>query len=333
MLDIVFLVNIEAGRLERKACLLIESIRRFGGPMADTPIWSFQPREGEALLPETYQLLMREKVFHLHHPLNPHTDFPHPRVQKWGRKISGVLNKPYVAKFAEDCLRGKARRIAFLDSDTMVVQAPRDLLIEDPYVVGIRPEDKRGKIGVPRGEALTPFWKQLYKIGKIDPEKVWSVTTVLDQQEIYPYYNSGIVVANPEYGLFNRWLEITEGILRYKEDLDVFPHERSIFFTEQASMAAAIMSMLQPGQVKELDTRYNYPLHHQTGLSAEKRRDNLKEIVIAHYHGAFDEDEWKDAIRITEPYREFLQTRTPFEMPKRSLMQRAYRRIVSGVTS
>src|SRR5262245_5794489 len=51
LVAVVFCV--EPGRLESEACLLVESIRQFGGRFANAPLYAVQPRHVDPLRPET----------------------------------------------------------------------------------------------------------------------------------------------------------------------------------------------------------------------------------------------------------------------------------------
>ncbi len=48
--SLAFVFCVEPGWLEAQACLLSESIRRFGGTLADGPIYAVQPRGTQATL-------------------------------------------------------------------------------------------------------------------------------------------------------------------------------------------------------------------------------------------------------------------------------------------
>src|SRR5687767_10768249 len=61
-----FLIIAEAGSLERKTSMLVESIRIFGGPLKDAPIWVVQPRKGEPLQPKTLAFFDSRQV-HFHY--------------------------------------------------------------------------------------------------------------------------------------------------------------------------------------------------------------------------------------------------------------------------
>ena len=47
-----FVLVVEAGALEKKALLLLESIREFAGPFRRCPIWAVQPRLSPGAPPE-----------------------------------------------------------------------------------------------------------------------------------------------------------------------------------------------------------------------------------------------------------------------------------------
>jgi hypothetical protein len=140
--------------LEKQSLLLVRSIRRFAGRLRDIPLFSFSPRD--CLVPSARTLGEFESLNVVHQNIPLNTRY----------RDSGVANKPAVCAYAEATI--PAERLAFFDSDTVMLDEPLELLLDNGVDVAARPVDTEN-IGVARvdaglGTANERYWQTLYEI-------------------------------------------------------------------------------------------------------------------------------------------------------------------------
>ncbi len=300
-----FIIVIEAGILEENTLLLVESIREFGGPCRHSAIYVVQPREGVMISQKTMNVLTKHDVIYIRANFND-TWFSY-----------GVANKVYAAAFIESLVKGTVDSLTFLDSDTIIVNPPVDLFLETTGVVAVRPTDIRG-VGQLVSAPLTPYWESVWDVCGVNPPVGWDVSTTVDEQRIYPYFNSGLVTVNPQEGLFQLWRENMDRLAR-DERISSLPQrcdER--IYLDQAALAATILSKVSQQQTTILDHRYNYPLHLHGRMPQATRVSSLDELVVVHYHRIFQDRSWINNISVDGFLAKWLLARLPLSSGKTS---------------
>lgn len=265
--DIAALICSESGRLERFSLLLCETIRRRGGRYAGMPIFSFKPRPGPPLAERTLRGFAELGVIHLEGAFNS------------GLPGLGPANKPYIAAWAEASL--PYERLVVLDSDLLMLGEPVEFALPDGVTVAVAPEPLKlaGTNGADENAAMWDAYQAHLGI----TSNAADIVTLVDEQRIRGYYNSGCVVVRRDAGLIQVWLEAMESLARS----GLVPGDNRAFFTEQIALSLSIAKLgLEP---KILPASHNYPLPWHRQLPARTRVGSLNEIVIAHYHDMFDQ--------------------------------------------
>src|SRR5690606_20785312 len=125
--------------------------------------------------------------------------------------------------------------------------------------------------------ALDSYWKFIFKICKVDPDKVWHVNTTVDNVRIIAYFNSGVIFSNPKRKLFQNWESNFE---KLSNDANAFNLKGlQYFFLDQALLSATIMNLFLEAEVKNLENNYNFPILLQKELDTI----NISKIKIFHY--------------------------------------------------
>lgn len=324
-MSLAFVLVLEAGKLERQAELLVESIRRFAGLDKDSSIWAIQPRGGKLPSQRTLDVLMKFDVNFMRANLNVISS----RATEPDLKRYGFLNKAYAAAFVESFLVGQVETLVLSDTDTLVLHPPEELVLSDHEAVAIRPVD-RTNVGSPADQPVDAYWSKLYEVCGVDPRQVWNVETTTDLNNIRAYFNGGCVAAKPERRLFSLWKENLERFIQYEFDPAVCSREKQRFHIDQTTLAATLLANTSRGEVRLLSKGYNYPLHKQSQLPEKYRAASLAEIVSVHYHNLFHYSKWWDTIEVPEPYRSWLNEHLPLPSPKSR--HQAVKRIYKGVT-
>ncbi|MDY6936876.1 MAG: hypothetical protein SWY16_04345 [Cyanobacteriota bacterium] len=278
-IPVAFLICTEAGDLAEKSLLLARSLRCFGGQFQDAPIYSFQPRDGEAIEPQILEQFQELGVIHQQILLNTqYSDYP-------------IANKILVSAYGEENI--DAETLVFLDSDQVFFLEPTEFLLSSEVDVALRPVDSKHIGSTGEGDTEEAYWQKLYDLFKVDRE-IWVETTV-EKERIRGYWNSGIIAAKKASGLFSNWLKNFEIAMENQ----LIP-EAGMFHLDQLTLAATIAAMNL--EVLTLSPTYNYPLHKQSQLNEGDRIETFDKIVSIHYHWMFKGEDWRDALANLEGF-------------------------------
>ena len=261
------IIVVEAGDLEQKTRLLVESIRTFGGDIADSKIWAVKPRKGKALKRETLHFFKGRGVEFIDINLN----------KKW--YLYGFANKIYATAYIEEKYGSNYEILLFLDCDTVVISGINLLFFEERYALVIKPVDNKF-ISIGIDEKITEFWRMIYDNCGVHNYKSWVINTTVDNKEIIAHYNSGVIFSRSTYRIFEKWLINFENLTQdYRAYNLTF-----IQFTliEQALFAGTVIGFVPKNKVLHLSNNLNFPLTQYKKMNAFKG-----EIKILHYHNLF----------------------------------------------
>ena len=268
-LPIAFVMCTEAGGLERESLLMVESVRRFAGAMKNTPIYSYQVREGKDVSEPTLAKLESLGVKHQKIVLNTqYPDYP-------------LANKPLLGAYVEANL--DAEIIVFLDSDLVFFGEPREFYLPEAYDIGIRPEHEKMIGSTGADDPNDDYWQHLYSLAGVEQSDLY-VTTTVDRYKIRAFWNSGVVAVRRKAGIFTAWHKTFEKLVEPGITIN-----QANFYYEQSSLSATITA-LKP-KVWHFSPGYNYPIHAHNNLITSERKNSLTEIVCVHDH-FYRQREW-----------------------------------------
>jgi hypothetical protein len=285
----------EAG--ERLARIAVESLRAFGGPLGDCPVWAFalDPGRASAVLPDL------EGIERL--PLIVEEDCPpYPFAEK-----------VYACAQAEEMAGPEVRSLIWLSLDCLVVNPP--LLFDlDPQEgaaaaeAAFRPVHHRN-VGSLAAERLDDFWQRVYRALEID-EMPYTVESFADGQTLRPYFNTHCFALNPALGLGRAWWACFRSLVA-DEEFQAGPcrDELHRIFLHQAILSTLVAKLLDWERVRLLPPEYNYPLNLLRDIPSDRRAVTLNSLVNAVYEGTFP---WGE-IDIQEPLHSWLAERLPGE--------------------
>ncbi|HUP60954.1 MAG TPA: hypothetical protein VNA69_11095 [Thermoanaerobaculia bacterium] len=285
MSTIAFVACIERGELERKAVLLCRSIRRFAGRHSDAPIYTFQPREGTAIAPDTASQLADLGVHHNSERLN--TAFAH----------YGIGNKIFASARAEELASEDV--LVFLDSDTVIVDEPRMLELRNGIDAAVRPVDFHHSSAEPEsdddpfwhtrfrrvgssgpGDPMDAYWLKMYELLGVEARPF--VETACSRQRIRAYFNSGLIAVRRSAGLFTQWRDDFLGLMTVSH----IPRKGPLHYMDQLSLAVTLARVWP--RVEILDRRHNYALPARD-LSREPLLPVEDEALVhIHYNSLFE---------------------------------------------
>jgi hypothetical protein len=277
---VAFVLCIEENAIRPQALLLIESIRAFAGAHRNAQIWAVAPRPGLGVDDATRARLAALDATYVEEPLNlACPDY-------------GSANPVYAAAWV--ARRATATTLVVLDSDTLMLDEPE--LLGPGTDLAARPVDVKGCTTAGPGDPFEPYWESLCALAGASIDVLPFLETTLDRRRVRAAYNGGYGVVRRDSGilestaeLFTRAVEADVrplkgygGAPKFASTGVVSPAASEYWGSNQAALAVAAWSTTR--RVRELDARYNVPVHvlARDGGWSEEWRD-IRPVHV-HYH-------------------------------------------------
>ena len=270
--------------------LLIDSLRAFGGKLADAPFWVFAPD------PEPVRGLETKYTSVL--PLTvprPASAYP------FGNIVAACA-------CAEELAPAGTHSLIWIDSRVLVVQPPILFDLGPNSDAAFRPVHIRN-VGLPPSEPLDAFWQGIYAAVGVDDISV-TVTSFVDGQLLRAYFNSHAFTINPALGLMCRWYSLFQQLVSNAQfQSAACADERHQVFLFQALLSTLVASALKPARVRILPPIYNYPYNLQDRVPTGWRLAALNEAVCFTYEERSIHPNAVTGIEVREPLRAWLEAR------------------------
>ena len=274
--------------------LLVESIRAYGGEMSGCPVWVFTECPPE----EIRRGLAGSRV----------DVIPLPVPEPIGRYPFGA--KVLACARAEARAPGGIRSLIWLDPECLVVQPPVLFDLEGRYDAALRPVHIKN-VGLTPSEPLNVFWKGVYAAAGMGDARR-EVESFVDRRKLRAYFNSHGLSANPAKGLFRRWYELFERLVRDKAFQAAACREPAYrIFLFQAVLSALIDSSLEEERLRILPPTYNYPYNLQSQVPDDRRAAALNDLVCFTFEGRTLQPDAVTDTAIHPPLRSWLKVRFP----------------------
>ena len=292
---IVFTSAISSGKSsENSAILLAESVRAYAGTLSKSPIWYYVPFNGDELSFEAEERLLALDV-----------DLITFKVDQEASKFFFVPEVVAAAE-AEEMAQGKTDVLAWLGSNTVVLQEPRDFLLPGGKNVGYRPVHHT-LVGSRFGEPLDPFWRIVYERCGVKEDRVFPMQTHVDGETIRPYLNAGLLVTRPEKRLIQRWRDSFLSIYRETELERIYKTDsRYRIFIHQAVLSGITMASFSCSELLELPPTYNYPIHLYDEDTTGHRPRGLEELVTFRHEEFYKDPDWEEKMPAGEPLKRWI---------------------------
>ena len=284
-------------RSETNALLLIESIRDFGGALAESPIWCLTPQPDKHLSMRFMGRITELGVTIV--PLDIDSDVLH-------FFFAGDI---HAAAVAESMAIEQTDLLVWLSSNTIVLQEPTDFLLAQNKSLGYRPVHHIN-IGSLYDSTLDFFWTLVYQYCRVPEDRIFPMQTHVDGLIIRPYFNAGIVVTRPEKHLFRAWRELFFDVYQKPKLKEIYEQDqRYRIFAHQAILSGIILSNLTSREMQELPRTYNYPLHLYDEDATDHRPDQLDELITIRHEGFYQDPKWKDKMPASDSLIKWLADR------------------------
>jgi hypothetical protein len=290
----IFAFMVIPEQTEREAIVLAESIRSFAGRFADSLIYAMLPTGLGDLAHETQVRLAQSEVTLLPFNLAAETQgFP-------------FAAKVQAAAKAEKQAQRQTNNLVWMDVDSIVIRQPDAFVLENGQVVGYRPVDHK-LIGSSNNEPIDEFWKLIYERCQVPSEHAFRMMTSVDEQLIRPYFNAGMLVVRPSFGLLQAW-ETDFLNLFLEACFQPFYEQQRLYriFMHQAVLTGTILRAFKKLSLQLLPWQVNYPLHMHSSYPVDRRPSVINELVSCRYDTFFQNENWRGNFPVAEPLREWI---------------------------
>ncbi|MBI5030486.1 MAG: hypothetical protein HZB51_08160 [Chloroflexi bacterium] len=286
---VVFLTVVRSRAEKKRARMLMDSIRAFGGALCNCPMWVFETNSLDAPCRDlagngiqVIPLQMPETVRHY----------------EFGDKV-------FACAQAETRVTTEIHSLVWIDSNCLIVQPPLLFDLGGTFDAAVRPVHIRN-IGLPTSDPLDVYWKTIYAaVGVSDIAS--TVESFVDEQPLRAYFNSHAFAIDPQKGLLRRWLDLFERLVCDQAfQAHACADERHQIFLFQAIWSALLVSSLEPERIRSLPPTYNYPYNLHARVPLEKRPPSLNDLVCFTYEDRSLDPKAMTDIQIAEPLRAWL---------------------------
>lgn len=271
MRDLIFALVLGTGEAEKDALRLAHSIRTFGGELCFNPIWMLSQKTEDELAETT-----RHALFSLGARLVTFDVEEGAGSVPFGEYVTA-------AAIAEGLAQGDAACLAVMASDSLVLQAPVELVLPAGKSLGACPVHLK-LLGAGYDEPVDDFWSRIYSHCRVDVNRIFPLRTIVDEQVVRAYVNAGLLAVHPERGLLRAWKANFDRLAGLPEFAEFYAqNELYAIFMHQAVLAGTILGLLQSDEFQQLPFEMNYPLHLHLRMQFERRAVRLDELITCRY--------------------------------------------------
>jgi len=281
--------------VETDVVLLCESIRAYGGTLAQAPIWCFIPHCGTEMI-----AAVTDRLHNLHVTL---IGF---EIERTAMRFPFVADAR-AAAMAETRAGDQTDILVWLSANTLVLKEPADFLIPKNTHLAFRPVHHT-LIGSLYDEPIDRFWTQVYKYCNVPDDRIFPMNTHVDNTTIRPYFNAGMLVTRPMNRLLHTWYNTFIDAYQEDEFRELYTQdERYAIFMHQAILSGVILSRYRKDQLLELPRTYNYPLHLRDEDVTEHRPSALEKLVTVRHEGFYKDPQWYEKMPAGKPMKQWLK--------------------------
>jgi len=242
--SLAFVTYLQWDYQEYTAAILVNSIRRWGGAYADSPIYVVLAD------PERTGFRLKDK----------NVVFVPLTISDQVRSFP-LSTKAFAAAKVEDMTSGKIGTLVWLDPGTIILGPPKEYDLKTGSAAAVAPVHFINT-GQAETEAIDAYWGPIYTRCRLDLKKLFTVETFVDCKKVRAWLNCGMFSVRPERGLFREWAKILDEFINDREYQRTAITDRGHrTFLHQAVISTLIVSRLERREIHMLPRGYNYPLY------------------------------------------------------------------------
>jgi hypothetical protein len=261
-----------------QVCLMIDSLRDFGGDLANCPVWVYTTQTEELLPPDWACRGVHVKVIHVPAEL---------RRYYFGAMV-------YACADAEAHAAHGATSLVWVTPGCLFLKAPLLFDLGERYDAAVRPVHIRN-VGLPFGAPPDAFWRGVYAALGIDGIPL-GIESFVDSQALNAYFNSHSFSVRPSLGLMKRWQSLFTNLVRDRVfQANACQDKIHKIFLFQAILSALLATAIPTQRLRLLPPDYNYPYHMQAEIPPERRTTCMESLTcLAYEDRSLDPDLIKD---------------------------------------
>jgi hypothetical protein len=289
-----FVTLVGSAGSERRARLLIESLRAFGGDLAASPIWVFHPSDYG---PQEFDRGLERSD----------GDLQAVPLRCSARSGDYIFGAKVCACAQAEALTGAALgSLVWLSPSCLIVDEPQLFQLDGTCDAAFRIVHHQN-VGSSAAQPLDAYWRRVYDAVGL-AEAPYTLPSYADRRQLRPYLNTHCFAIRPRLGLCARWLALFEELLA-DDAFQAGPAADLLHrvFLHQALFSTLVAKEIPRARLRLLPPSYSYPLHMQAEVPVDDRAATLNELVCPVY-----EEELPLAdIDVREPLRRWLAARLP----------------------
>ena len=295
-MDKLTFTTITSPRSAPDSLLFVDSLREFGGELADAPILALIPKQAGAFSKEDDARFKALKIERIHFHMDEEVlKFP-------------FASLVYAAAQAESYLRGITETLVWQLPDTLVLNPPTSYTLPKEIKLAYRPVHHTN-VGSVYDQPLDEFWSLVYHHCHVPDVRIFPMETCVGDNTIRPYFNAGMLVLRPEMGLLTTWWDRFEALYNHPDFQPFYQRdERYAIFIHQAVLSAVILVLLDKTEMLELPPTVNYPLNlHHSEMPPERQPKTLNELVTCRTEGIENLKANLKGVKVKEPLKGWLK--------------------------
>lgn len=260
---VTFATGVEAGAIETMAVRLVQSLRKWGGRLADAPFVAVRPRRGPPLKRSTLRQLADLGV-----------TFVNARPTH-GKSWFVWMNKPTTLLAAEAV--ATTDTLAWLDADMLVLEEPAALALPTDVDFAACAADRNAGTADP-ADPYHGYWQAVANALGLTVEQLPWVVTERERARIRLYFNAGLFAYRRSTGFAQAFMDDCQRTLNAR----IKSSRQGIVLTDQVVLGLTAVRLGLRWQ--PLPIAYNFAVGRK--LHAAKLYDpaNLASVRILHYH-------------------------------------------------
>ncbi len=301
--SISFVCCIESGRLENQTLLMIKTLRKFGGRLANCTVFAVKARVGAPLSRATLRAMCELDVTYV--------DDSAYNVAPW----FNYSNKPAAVYWAQ--CNATTDLISWLDSDILIASEPSGLLLDLDVDFAARAEYLPPAIheGVAKN---CPYWQSLCKLLDANFDELPWISLESPVVKVRAYFNSGAFVWRRSSCFAESYFSAFEKLLKSK----LASSSGSAWYADQVVISPVLVkNNIRWRHLSLVEHHMAFP-GHIVGPSATP---SMKSSSIIHYSGSLSGESEPAMLErlfneIPHVHKEVLEHRVSSEVPRLNIL-------------